>query len=241
MARRRNTISRVAMPLAVGASLGITACVNQDSGGSLQAAADGEECYVPRLQEAAAASGITDANPCGPCGPCGPGAVIELEMDEAKAAYDCIKDDLAEAYAVSGLEVATAYVNWDNYSAAPYLSALHGSRYVNNLGNEAAASYAEWEAGGPMVPGGILVKDSMTISTTGKVGVGPLFLMEKMEAGWNPDSDDWKYSLVTANGSVFGETKGTNAGAVGFCVDCHLAAERDHMFFLPEELRVNPN
>jgi hypothetical protein len=229
------------MPLAVGASLGVAACVNQEGGEAKLASAHGDECYVPRLQEAAAASGITDANPCGPCGPCGPGAVIELEMDEAKAAYECIKDDLVAAYAVSGLEVATAYVNWDNYSAAPYLSALHGSRYVNNLGNDAAASYAEWEAGGPMVPGGILVKDSMTISTTGKVGVGPLFLMEKMEAGWYPDSDDWKYSLITANGSVMGETKGANSKAMNFCIDCHLAAERDHMFFLPEELRVNPN
>ncbi|MEM9684879.1 MAG: hypothetical protein AAF942_16530, partial [Pseudomonadota bacterium] len=136
------------------------------------------------------------------------------------------------------LGVAEEFINWPNYASMPYLSALHGSRYVNNYANEAAASYGEWEDGDEMVEGGILAKDSMTISTTGRIGVGPLFLMEKMADGWNPDSDDWKYSMITANGAVFGETKGTNAGAVTFCVDCHLGAFRDHMFFLPEELRV---
>ena len=128
--------------------------------------------------------------------------MIELEEGEAKAAYDCIKGDLVEAYAASGLEIASTYVDWDLYNKAPYLSALHGSRYVNNYANDTAESYGEWEAGGEMVVGGISVKDSMTVSTSGKVGVGPFFVMEKMEAGWNEDSDDWKYQLITPNGSI---------------------------------------
>jgi len=241
MAKRRNRISRVAMPLAITAGIVGAGCVDQDGATGAHGLAKGDGCVVPRLQEAAAASGIKDADPCGPCGPCGPGAVIELEADEAKAAYDCVKGELVAAYAVSGLPIAATYVDWDLYNSAPYLSALHGSRYVNNYGDDTAKSYGEWEAGGEMVEGGILVKDSMTVSTTGKVGVGPFFVMEKKEAGWNPDSDDWKYSLITPNGTIFGETKGEGSSKVNFCIDCHLAAERDHMFFLPEELRVNPS
>ena len=33
------------------------------------------------------------------------------------------------------------------------------------------------------------------VNTKGEVSVGPLFMMEKMQAGFNSDSDDWRYTM----------------------------------------------
>lgn len=200
---------------------------------------DGIECYVPRLREAAEANpDAVSGGACDPANPCAGGAVIELTPDEAAEAYACARDLLQEAYRVSGDPTADAYAEWDLYNTEPYLSALHGSRYVNNYANDAAESYGEWEDGGPMQAGGILAKDSFLVGGDGAVGRGPLFLMEKMEAGFNPDSDDWKYSMILPDGNFFGVTNGVNSSAVEFCIGCHLAAPVDQMFFLPDEFRV---
>jgi hypothetical protein len=64
--------------------------------------------------------------------------------------------------------------------------------------------------------------------------------MEKMEAGFNPDSDDWRYTLINPDGSVVGITNGPGTENVEFCVACHLPAaeDQDSLLFLPEDLRV---
>ena len=63
--------------------------------------------------------------------------------------------------------------------------------------------------------------------------------MEKMASGFNEASGDWRYSMVSPGGKIIGETNGAGSGKVAFCIDCHLAAERDSMFFLPEAFRIN--
>ncbi|MGF1624009.1 MAG: hypothetical protein ACFCVH_03930 [Alphaproteobacteria bacterium] len=204
---------------------------------------DGVECFVPRLREAAEANpdAAAGGSPCNPCNPCAGGAVIELTPEEAAEAYACARELLQEAYRVSGDPVADAYADWDLYNTAPYLSALHGSRYVNNYGNAPAESYGDWEDGGPMPVGAILAKDSFVVGGDGTVGLGPLFLMEKMDAGFHPDSDDWKYSMILPDGNLFGVTNGVNSNAVEFCAGCHVVAPVDHMYFLPPEFRVGGN
>ena len=79
----------------------------------------------------------------------------------------------------------------------------------------------------------------MAITEDGKVSPGPLFLMEKMSAGFNHASGDWRYTMIMPDGSIFGITNGEASKRVDFCVPCHLAAERhDHLHFLPEQYRV---
>ena len=63
--------------------------------------------------------------------------------------------------------------------------------------------------------------------------------MEKMEAGFDPDTGDWRYTLIMPTGRVIGTTGGKGAAKVGFCADCHLGVEdQDSRFFLDEEYRV---
>jgi hypothetical protein len=47
--------------------------------------------------------------------------------------------------------------------------------------------------------------------------------------------------MIMPDGSLFGETGGANAESVDFCIGCHATRSNyDHLFFLPEELRLKP-
>ena len=144
------------------------------------------------------------------------------------------------AYKKSGLKTATQYPRWKHYNSVSYVSATHGGRYVNNHANAEAKRYGRFEKAGKMPKGSILAKDSFAVTAGGGVGVGPLFIMEKMGSGFDKASGDWRYTMVMPNGSVFGRTKGKGSAKVQFCAECHglVSAEQDSLYFMPEEVRV---
>ncbi len=178
---------------------------------------------------------------CSPCSPCGAGAPAELTDAEAVAAYDCLLAELKAAYAKSDNDIALSYAAWTRYSKQAYQSATHGNRYVQNYANAKARTYGAFEKAGVMPAGGAIAKDSFAVMPDGRVAVGPLFLMEKMDAGFNPGSDDWRYTMIMPNGSIFGATGGKGGAKMQFCADCHIsvAPEVDSMMFMPDEYRAN--
>ena len=91
-----------------------------------------------------------------------------------------------------------------------------------------------------MPAGAVMAKDSFAVTARGDVFLGPLFVMEKMPEGFNARSGDWRYTMIMPDGSLFGRTKGEGDKRVEFCITCHLsvAAENDHLFFVPEATRV---
>ena len=185
-----------------------------------------------------AAGGCGGCKPCGGCNPCAGGrSNADVSAEDARAAYASLLGKLEAAFDASAEPGAAEYRGWTNYSSAPYVSATHGGRLVNNYGNELAANYGKYEEAGTFTEGAIIAKDSISVAG-GKTRIGPLFLMEKMQAGFNSDYGDWKYTLVRPNGKTMGVTNGKNSNGVQFCADCHIAVEdQDHMFFLPEEYR----
>ncbi len=158
----------------------------------------------------------------------------------ALTVYDQIIDDMVKRYAISGMPEASEFREWRRYNQYPFRSATHGERYINHYGNVGSAAYGKYEESGPMPPGAILAKDSFTVTTRGDVYPGPLFLMEKMPAGFDPPNSDWKYSMIMPDGSIFGISKDVNAKRVDFCAECHNAVgdSQDHMFYPPEENRL---
>ncbi len=182
------------------------------------------------------------ANPCGACNPCNPCAAggddVELSGAQAKAAYACIRASLKAGYAKSGNQWVKSYQSWTNYATQPYISDTHGGRFVNNYANARGSNYGLYENAGPAPEGTVLAKDSFSVKPNGKVGAGPMFLMEKMAAGFSSDSQDWRYTLIMPNGQVFGTTGGKNSDKVGFCAECHAVVEdQDSRFYLDEEYR----
>ncbi len=165
----------------------------------------------------------------------------DLRDAEALKIYERMLDDIVEGYSLSRNPAAMQYRRWQRFNRAPYRSATHGERYVNNYANKIGEAYGRYEKTGTMPVGAVLAKDSFAVTSGGDVFVGPLFLMEKMPAGFNPSSRDWRYMMIMPDGSLFGETKGVGSQRVEFCITCHEAAgaENDHLFFIPDAYRTN--
>lgn len=166
-----------------------------------------------------------------------PGA---LSPEEASDLYDRIINDMVDAYSLSQDPSASGYRRWRQYNMAPYQSATHGSRYVNNYANALARDYGRLTEIDELPVGAILAKDSFAATAAGDVFLGPLFLMEKMEKGFAPEARDWRYSMIMPDGSFYGITNGDDAERVAFCVTCHetVGDEMDHLFFVPEAYRL---
>jgi hypothetical protein len=162
-----------------------------------------------------------------------------LSDADALSIYDRIRDDTVAAYRLSQKPLATQFYKWRRYNRAPYLSATHGDRYINNYANAKAKAYGR-EGGGPMPEGAVLAKDSFTVTRQGDVFTGPLFLMEKMAPGFSVEGRDWRYTMIMPDGSLFGTTDGEGRERVEFCATCHATAgdSKDHLFFVPEKYRV---
>ena len=138
----------------------------------------------------------------------------------------------------SGLAIAGQYQGWTAYNTQPYVSDTHGGRFVNNYANQRAKAYGEYDNAGDMPTGAVLAKDSFVVRK-GQVLAGPLFVMEKMPAGFNADSGNWRYTLVVPSGKAVGTTNGPGSANVEFCIGCHMSvSDTDSMLFIPSEYRV---
>ena len=164
-----------------------------------------------------------------------------LDAARAEEIYRELVADMAAGYDESGQPVARDYRSWPRYNSAPYLSMTHGNTYINNYANELARAYGRYEAAGILPVGAVIAKDSFIVERGGEVRPGALFVMEKMPAGFNYVSGDWRYSMIMPDGVLFGETLGEDSERVDYCIGCHLAVEKqDHLFFIPPEFRVQP-
>ena len=126
-----------------------------------------------------------------------PGA---LSNEEALAVYQDIADELVSFYAMSQEPATVRYRRWQIYNLAPYLSATHGNRYVNNYANDRALNYGKLALGEKLPRGTILAKDSFTVTGEGEVFGAALFhLMEKLAPGASPNSPliKWLFPALT--------------------------------------------
>lgn len=134
------------------------------------------------------------------------------------------------------------FIGWKNFATMPYPSFTHGGRLATNHANDiGAAAYGMYEEIGEMPAGGIVAKPTFSVDAhSGEAKLETLFLMERVETGTMPDSNDWIYTSINPDGSIWGRTDGFNSAGMDFCVACHegMGYESDDLAFLPEELRV---
>jgi hypothetical protein len=147
---------------------------------------------------------------------------------------------MVKSYGKSDNTVALEFASYRLYSNQPYVSDTHGGRLVMNYANETGKAYGAYENAGTFPSGSKLAKPSFMVKGNGRAALGPLFIMEKMAAGFNADSDDWRYVMIMPNGSIFGTTNGKGSDKVEFCIGCHqsVTPEQDNVMLLPEEFRV---
>jgi len=165
---------------------------------------------------------------------------LNLPAKEAAAIYAIARGALARGYGRSGHPVARVYQGWTRANTAPYLSRRHGNHYLNNYVNDIGrAAYLRYGPAGRLPVGTVIAKDSFTVTKFHEIVLGPLVIMEKMPAGYSPASGDWKFTMIDADGGLFGESDGKGAERVRFCLGCHYAAEaQDYLYFVPEAYRL---
>ncbi len=165
----------------------------------------------------------------------------ELTKEQASKIYDKLKKRMAESYTLAGQSEIKDYQSWTKYNSSPFLSATHGQRFVNNYANKIGHDYGSLKKGQSLPKGTVLAKDSITITADGKTFMGAMFVMEKLAKGTNPKTADWRYIMIIPDGSVYGDTLGSEPDQVQYCHTCHKAkAKTDYIFFVPEDYRVKP-
>lgn len=145
-----------------------------------------------------------------------------------------------DASVYSELDVGTDWQSYTRLNKAAFPSETHGGRmvdvHVNPIGLDA------YKSGSAMPVGAIVVKSSH--QTDGSVG--PLFVMEKRAAGFNPDHGDWYFAIHWADppgkwkqmlgGPIHWRTPSPKAD---YCADCHDGYDdHDSLGGVPESQRA---
>lgn len=145
-----------------------------------------------------------------------------LSPQEVAGVYDCLKDALLEGYRQGDkrwipADYVETYRSWVPASTFPAASGFHGERFLVTYVNEIGADeYLRFKQTGVVMPAGsLLAQESFAIDDQGRIQPGPLFLMEKVEAGRSPQTDDWFYMAVSPNGSPM------VMDVISACSDCH--------------------
>lgn len=164
----------------------------------------------------------------------------ELSFEEAQVLYECIAESLHDGYKNGGkrwvpVEYVNEYRDWTQASTVPAAPGFHGGRFLITWVNETGADeYLKYAENPTMPAGSVLAKESFSVNGKGKVIKGPLFLMEKVEAGKSPDTDDWYYYMVAPNG------KPQAVNVMAACSECHQEnySEQGGMGYPVEEARI---
>lgn len=164
----------------------------------------------------------------------------ELSYAEANVVYNCIADALHAGYKTGekrwvNADHVASYRGWVQASTVPANPGWHTERFLMTWVNQTgAAEYLKY-AENPNIPAGtVLAKESFSVDAAGKVVKGPLFLMEKAPAGSSPKTDDWYYSMVSANGVP----QAVNVFTA--CAECHQGnfAAQGGLGYPVEEARI---
>ncbi|MBC7157444.1 MAG: hypothetical protein H5U20_08025, partial [Rhodobacteraceae bacterium] len=180
--------------------------------------------------------------------------VPDVTDGELRALYDCIVNGEQSADAGSdgasvilanwsdgNVEAAGDFATWTNFAATPYVSFTHGERFANNHVNAIGAeAYGKFEDIDSFPVGGVIAKPTFSIWPDGQAYLETLFVMEKVAAGTSPDTNDWIYTSVGADGAVLMQTGGAVDGTVEGCAACHMAmgGEHEDLAFIPPEYRA---
>ncbi len=138
------------------------------------------------------------------------------------------------------LEVGADYASYVRVTDAPFLSAVHGNRWVHVYVNQIGAK--PYVQGGEIPIGTKIVKVSWQ-DDHGKPSAvaGPIYVMEKRAAGYAPDHDDWYYAIhwaqptgrFKAGGPIYWRGHSPRAA---YCWDCHDGYDRSLGGLTPSSL-----
>jgi hypothetical protein len=173
------------------------------------------------------------------CDPGKPGS--ELTYGEAQVVYDCIAADLHAGYTAGDKkwipsEFVADYRGWTPASTLPANPGFHGGRFLLTWVSEPGAQeYLKYKDADVTIPAGtVIAKESFAVNDAGKVEKGPLFIMQKVEAGKSPETMDWYYMMVAPSGEP------QAVPVMTACNECHIGnfGHQGGLGYPVEEARV---
>ncbi len=164
----------------------------------------------------------------------------QAAQDTAGAAQAGAED----MYAKFGpLGVGADWASYTKVTTEPYPSQDHGNRFVETYVNDIGlASYKDDELDVPV--GSVVVKVSWERDGDSPSSVrGPIFIMEKRDAGFDAENEDWYYAFHWADppakwserlgGPVYWQSPSPK---VNYCGNCHNGYDRQ-LGGVPEEVQ----
>jgi hypothetical protein len=136
------------------------------------------------------------------------------------------------------LEVGADYETYRKLTPEPFLSRVHGNRWVDVWVSEAGAdAYLD---GSPIPVGTTVVKSSWENDDGDKGAPGPIFVMRKEAPGYDPEHDDWYYAIHWARPVGQKSTEPIywrgKSPKVAYCYDCHDSYDRSLGGLTPSSL-----
>ena len=140
------------------------------------------------------------------------------------------------------LGIGGDYATYRKLTPTPFLSKVHGNRWVDVYVNDVGAdAYLD---GGPIPVGTTVVKASWEGAGGQPSSTpGPTFVMRKEKPGFAPEHDDWYFAIYWANptpaqrarlgGPIYWES---GSPKVAYCYDCHDSYDRDLGGLTPSSL-----
>lgn len=165
----------------------------------------------------------------------------EMTVADAQGVYDCLKDAMYENYNKRDkrwipAEVVRDYRDWKLANTGPAAPGFHGERYLMTWVNAAGYdAYTEFRDEDVSIPAGTwIVKESFDVAEDGQAKAGPLFIMQKVEAGTSPKTMDWYYMMVMPNGAP------AAVNVFTACNECHVETfgHQGGLGYPVEEVRV---
>ena len=141
-----------------------------------------------------------------------------LPPNIAEDAFRCLAPRMR--YTKSGHRFSAVYPGWSRRDKGPFLSKLHGSRYVAVYANDLALTTISTAPDAPVQVGAIMATPSFSLNDDGTLDVGPLFILEKMPKGFSTAKGNWRYTVIGPEGDIIGVSKGQNAAEIEFCKKC---------------------
>lgn len=153
------------------------------------------------------------------------------------------KPDLSKYAKFGPLEIGSDWQSYTKMNTTPVESGDHGERFVDTYVNEVGlAAYKDEEAEIPV--GTVVVKTSLERDGDKPSDYpGPIFVMKKMEAGFDAPNGDWYYAIhwekptekfMKKFGQMYWRSPSTK---VKYCWRCHNDYDRQ-LGQVPEDQRV---
>lgn len=138
------------------------------------------------------------------------------------------------------LEVGADFPQFRRVTPAPFLSLVHGNRWVHVY---VTPSAADAYVGTGEIPVGTTIVKASWIDAGGRASStpGPIYVMQKRAAGYAPEHGDWYYAIhwakPTGKFASMGPFYWRGASPrVEFCYDCHDAYDRSLGGLVPSSL-----